>query len=153
MEGEVKEGETLGSIAAEIRDLLKLMVLPEIPVEPMSVIPRPKATGWDYGTLTTLTTDMKDIISYAAKTGARLRPVLGIIRTAKASNVDICLTPMDPTKSEIVAPGTTTDNGFFIHWFPYGIYTVGTSEGDRKFWARAQGITEAGKAEAVIMWE
>lgn len=153
MEGEGKEGETLGSLAAEIRDLLKLMVLPEIPVEPISVIPRPKATGWDYGSITTSTTDMKDIIFHAAKTGARLRPVLGIVRTEKASNVDICLSPMDPTKSEIVAPGTTTDNGIFIHWFPYGIYTVGTSEGDRKFWARAQGITEIGKAEAVIMWE
>ena len=96
---------------------------------------------------------MKTIVFRTAKTGAKLRPVLAIVRTAKASNVDLCLSPTDTAESEIIAPGTTTDNGIFVHWFPYGVYTIGTSGAGRKFYARAQGITEVGKAEAVIMWE
>jgi len=148
-----EEGETLGSVLVEVRDLLKLIAFPEIAVEPMSVVPRPKATGRRYGEATLSISETKGVVSVAAKTGYKLSPVCVIVRTLKASRIDVCLTPLDAFTNEIIAPGATADEGIFIHWFPYGIYTIGTSEGDRKFWIRAQGITEEGKAEAVIMYE
>jgi len=147
------EEQTLGTTAAEIRDLLKMMAAPPPVAEPMPVIPRPKATGWRYDAATLTTTEMSNITKVAAKTGAKLSPTCVIVRVKKASNIDVCLTPLNPEKSEIIAPGTAPDDGVFMCWFPYGVYTIGTSEGDRKFWVRAQGITEGGKAEAVIMWE
>ena len=147
------EEQTLGSVAAEIRDLLKVMVTPPPAAEPMPVIPRPKATGWPYDSATLSTTGMTDIIGVAAKTGAKLAPTCVLVRVKKASNIDVCLTPLNPEKSEIIAPGTAPDDGIFMWWSPYGVYTIGTSEGKRKFWVRAQGITEGGKGEAVIMYE
>lgn len=147
------EEETLGTVAAEIRDLLKVMVTPPPVVEPMPVVPRPKATGWGYDSATLSTTEMTDITKVAAKTGAKLAPTCVIVRVKKASNIDVCLTPLNPEKSDIIAPGTAPDDGVFMCWFPFGVYTIGTSEGKRKFWVRAQGITDVGKAEAVIMYE
>ena len=147
------EEQTLGTVAAEIRDLLKVMVTPPPAAEPMPVIPRPKATGWGYDSATLSSTEMTDIIKVAAKTGAKLAPTCVIVRVKKASNIDVCLTPLNPEKSEIIAPGTAPDDGVFMCWFPYGIYTIGTSEGKRKFWVRAQGISTGGKGEAVIMYE
>jgi len=147
------EEETLGTVAAEIRDLLKLMVAPPPDVEPTSVIPRPKATGREYDSKTLSITEMTDIVKVSAKTGTKLAPTSVVVRVKKASNIDVCLTPLNPEKSEIIAPGTAPDDGVFMCWFPYGIYTIGTSEGKRKFWVRAQGITEGGKGEAVIMYE
>jgi hypothetical protein len=145
--------ETVGSVLVEIRELLKLLVIPPPEAEPAAVIPRPKATDWEYGTKDLTITEMSDIVSYKPRTGWRLNPVCIIVRTIKASKIDVCLSPLDPAKSEIIAPGATVDDGIFIHWFPYGIYTIGTSAGDRRFWVRGQGITEAGKAEAVIIFE
>jgi hypothetical protein len=150
---EEKKEETAGSVLAEIRDLLKLWLIPPPEAEPAAVIPRPKVTGWEYGVATLTITEMKDIAFYKPRTGWRLNPVCVIVRTVKASKIDVCLNPLDPAKSEIIAPGATVDDGIFIHWFPYGIYTIGTSAGDRRFWVRGQGLTEAGKAEAVILFE
>ena len=153
------EEQTLGTVVVEIRDLLKSMVAPPLEAVlmaeavPMSVVPRPKATGWLYREATLVTGEMTDIVHVAAKTGAKLAPTCVIVRVAKASNIDVCLTPLNPEKSEIIAPGTAPDNGVFMCWFPYGIYTIGTSEGKRKFWVRAQGITVSGKGEAAIMYE
>lgn len=147
------EEETLGKILIEIRDLLKLAVIPPVEAEPAAVIPRPKATDYEYGVVNLTITEMSSIVSYSPRTGWRLNPVCVIVRTVKASKIDVCLTPINQKKNEIIAPGATVDDGIFIHWFPYGIYTIGTAQGDRKFWVRGQGLTEAGKAEAVILFE
>lgn len=140
--------ETLGEVVAEIRDLLEALSAIR------DVIAKPKATDWEYGILTaTDLTEMKDIVVAKPGTGNKLNPTCAIARVEKASLIDVCLTPLTAQKSEIIAPGSAPDNGLFIHWFPWGIYTVGTSEGENKFWVRAQGITETGKAEAVILYE
>lgn len=140
-------GETLGSVAIEIRDILEALQLLT------NVVARPKATDWDYGNATTTLIGMSDVVVVTPKTGFTLNPTCVIVRCAKASNIDVCLTPYSPRKSEIVAPGNAPDNGLFIHWFPFGINTVGTSEGDNKFWIRAQGIAEAGLVEGVAFYE
>ena len=145
--------ETLGTVAVEIRDLLKQLVAPPPAIEVMSVVPRPKATGYEHGSVTLSTAEMKDIVRYKAKEGAKLSPTLAIVRVRKAAIIDVCLTPVSPAKSEIIAVGTAPDDGIFVHWFPYGIYTIGSDEVDRMYWVRAQGITETGTAEAVIMFE
>lgn len=147
------DDETVGSVLVEIRDLLKLLVAPPPEVGPATVIPSPRATDWKYGVATLTNTEMTDIVFYKPRTGWKLTPVNAIVRTVKASKIDVCLTPPVSGKSEIIAVGTTTDDGIFIHWFPYGIYTIGTSAGDRRYWVRAQGIAEGGKAEAVILFE
>jgi len=148
-----RDEETLGTVALEIRDLLEQMIAPPPEIEVMPVIPRPKATDYEYGSVTLSTAEMKDIVKYKAKEGAKLTPTLAIVRVKKAAIIDVCLTPVSPAKSEIVAVGTAPDDGVFVHWFPYGIYTIGSDEVERKYWVRAQAITESGKAEAVIMFE
>lgn len=149
MSEEVRD-ETLGCVVAEIRGLLEAM-LPEMIAE---VIARPKATDWEHGILeATDLAEMKDVVVAKPATGNRLNPTCVIVRVEKASNIDVCLTPLKAEKNEIIAPGNAPDNGLFIHWFGYGIYTIGTGEGDNQFWVRAQGITETGKAEGVIMYE
>lgn len=148
------EGDiTVGEVLAEIRDLLIQIATPPPAAEPLSVVPRPKVTGWKIDELTLTTTEMKTIVFASAATGAKLSPVCVVVRTKKASNIDVCLTPMNPQDNPIIVPGTTMDDGYFVHWFPYGVYTIGTSGGKRKFYVQGQGIAEAGSAIAVIMYE
>jgi len=150
---EEKERKTTGEVIVEIRDLLKQLVPGEIPEALAEVVARPKATDWKYGSATTTLTDMTDIVVVKPKTGYKLNPTCAIVRVAKESTIDVCLTPVSAADSEIVAPGAAPDNGVFIHWFPYGIHIIGEPEGTKKFWVRAKGLTETGLVEAVLLWE
>lgn len=150
---EEKERETTGEVIAEIRDLLKALIPGEIPEALAEVVARPKATDWKYNSVTTTLTEMTDIVVVKPKTGYKLNPTCVIVRVAKESTIDVCLTPISAADSEIVAPGAAPDNGVFIHWFPYGIYIIGESGGGKLFWVRAKGVTETGLVEAVLLWE
>jgi len=155
--GDEKERETTGDVIAEIRDLLKALVpgveIPGVPGVLAEVVARPKATDWKYNSATTTTTEMTDVVVVKPKTGYKLNPTCVVVRAAKASTIDVCLTPISAADNEIIAPGAAPDNGVFIHWFPYGIYIIGESGGATKFWVRAQGVLEIGLVEAVLFWE
>ena len=152
----MSEEETLGSLVLEIRDLLRSIAAAEPEVVPtilqVEAIPRPKATDWKYGQTTTVLSAMSDIVSVKAKTAFILSPACVIVRVAKESIIDICMSPKSDAYSEIIAPGAAPDNGIFIHWFPYGVSTIG-GDADIDFWVRAQGVTETGLAEAELLWE
>jgi len=150
---EEKIRETTGQVIVEIRDLLKALVPDVTPEALAEVVARPKATDWKYGTVTTTLTEMTDVVIVKPRTGYKLNPTCVIVRVAKESTIDVCLTPVSAAESEIVAPGSAPDNGVFIHWFPYGINIIGESGGTKKFWVRAKGLTETGLAEAVVLWE
>ena len=150
---EEKKRETTGEVIVEIRDLLKALVPGVTPEALAEVVARPKATDWKYGVATTTLTEMTDVIVVKPRTGYKLNPTCVIVRVAKESTIGVCLTPVSAADNEIVAPGAAPDNGVFIHWFPYGIHIIGESDGGKKFWVRAKGLTETGLAESVVLWE